>query len=84
MRQAKAVYATLFTAAWATVQSFCQNDRKLKGEAGAIAVLHIHSRRLDLHPHVHLIMPAATLDLKTRRWPRCFAANCLPCSSSQD
>lgn len=53
---------------WATVQSFCQNDQKLKGEAGAIAVLHTHSRRLDLHPHVHLIMPAATLDPKTRCW----------------
>ena len=67
-RQARAVYAALFAAAWATVQAFCRNDRKLKGEAGAVAVLHTHSRRLDLHPHVHLAMPAATLDPKTRRW----------------
>jgi hypothetical protein len=67
-RHAKGVYAALFAAAWATVQTFCRNDRKLKGEAGAVAVLHTHSRRLDLHPHVHLAMPAATLDPKTRRW----------------
>lgn len=26
------------------------------------------SRRLDLHPHVHLAMPAATLDPRQRRW----------------
>ena len=67
-RQARVVYAALFAAAWATVQTFCRNDRKLKGEAGAVAVLHTHSRRLDLHPHVHLAMPAATLDPRTRRW----------------
>ena len=67
-RQARMVYAALFSAAWATVQAFCRNDRKLKGEAGAVAVLHTHSRRLDLHPHVHLAMPAATLDARTRRW----------------
>ena len=62
------VYAALFAAAWATVHAFCRNDRQLKGEAGAVAVLHTHSRRLDLHPHVHLAMPAATLDPKNRRW----------------
>ncbi len=67
-RQARAVYAALFAAAWATVQAFCRNDRQLKGEAGAVAVLHTHSRRLDLHPHVHLAMPGATLDPRTRRW----------------
>jgi hypothetical protein len=67
-RHARMVYAALFAAAWATVQAFCRNDRKLKGEAGAVAVLHTHSRRLDLHPHVHLAMPAATLDASTRHW----------------
>lgn len=67
-RQARAVYAALFAAAWASVPTFCRNDRKLKGEAGAVAVLHTHSRRLDLHPHIHLAMPAATLDPKARRW----------------
>lgn len=67
-RQAKAVYAALFAAAWVTVHRFCKNDRQLKGEAGAVAVLHTHSRRLDLHPHVHLIMPGASLDARSRRW----------------
>jgi hypothetical protein len=68
LRHAKAVFAALFSAAWATVQIFCRKHRQLKGEAGAIAVLHAHSRRLDLHPHVHLVMPGASLDARTRRW----------------
>lgn len=67
-RHAKAVYAALFAAAWETVRTFCHNDRQLKGEAGAVAVLHTHSRRLDLHPHVHLVMPGASLDARSRRW----------------
>lgn len=68
VRHAKGVYAALFSAAWATVHSFCKNDRQLKGQAGAVAVLHTHSRRLDLHPHVHLVMPGASLDARSRRW----------------
>ncbi len=67
-RQAKDVYAALLATTWATVQAFCKNDRQLKGDAGAVAVLHTHSRRLDLHPHVHLVMPGASLDARTRRW----------------
>ncbi|MBI1906383.1 MAG: transposase [Rhodocyclales bacterium] len=68
LHHARGVYAALFSAAWATVQRFCRNDRQLQGEAGAVAVLHTHSRRLDLHPHVHLIMPGASLDARSRRW----------------
>ena len=45
-----------------------QNDRKLRGGTGAVTVLHTHSRRLDYHPHVHLVMPAAAFDKKRRQW----------------
>jgi len=33
-----------------------------------VAVLHTHSRRLDYHPHVHLVMPAAALDAQNNLW----------------
>jgi hypothetical protein len=33
-----------------------------------VSVLHTHNRRLDFHPHVHLVMPAAAFDPKQRRW----------------
>ena len=32
------------------------------------AVLHTHSRRLDYHPHVHLVMPAAAMDAESKLW----------------
>ncbi len=53
---------------WETVHSFSQNDSQLQGTPGAIAVLHTHSRRLDFHPHVHLVMPAAAIDAIKRLW----------------
>jgi hypothetical protein len=53
---------------WETVKTFTQNDRQLQGAAGAISVLHTHSRRLDFHPHVHLVMPAAAIDTDKRVW----------------
>jgi hypothetical protein len=50
------------------VNTFAQNDRQLQGRAGAICVLHTHSRCLDFHPHVHLVMPAAAVDPRNRLW----------------
>jgi hypothetical protein len=31
-------------------------------------VLHTNTRRLDFHPHVHLVMPAAAIDGEGKRW----------------
>ncbi len=61
-------YAKLFECAWETVNTFSHNDKKLQGNAGAVAMLHTHSRRLDYHPHVHLVMPAAALDEGRKLW----------------
>ena len=66
----RTLYAVLFECAWATASLFCRNDRQLQGQAGAVAVLHTHSRRLDYHPHVHLAMPGAALDPEKRLWRR--------------
>ncbi len=42
--------------------------RQLKSLAGAVSVLHTHSRRLEFHPHVHLAMPGAALDAEHGLW----------------
>lgn len=62
------VYDSLMRSSWETVRTFSRNDRQLQGTPGAIAVLHTHTRRLDYHPHVHLVVPAATLDAAQKRW----------------
>ena len=62
------LYAALMDCAWATLRTFSQNHKQLQGSPGAVAVLHTHARRLDFHPHVHLLMPAAALDADKGLW----------------
>ena len=62
------VYDLLLRCSWETVRTFSQNDKQLQGAPGAIAVLHTNTRQLEFHPHVHLVMPAAAVDAKNKRW----------------
>ena len=61
-------YDLLMQCAWQTLLTFSRNDKHLQGTPGAVAVLHTHSRRLDYHPHVHCVIPAAALDTAKRLW----------------
>jgi len=62
------LFSLLIQCAWQTLSTFALNDKQLQGTPGAIAVLHTHSRRLDFHPHVHLVVPAAAIDASRRLW----------------
>jgi len=68
LAQPRTLYGLLMQCAWQTLRSFSRNDQQLQGTPGAVAVLHTHSRRLDYHPHVHWVMPAAAIDTEQRRW----------------
>lgn len=62
------LYDAMMQCSWNTLRTFARNDKQLHGTAGAVAVLHTHSRPLDFHPHVHVVMPAAAINLKQRLW----------------
>ncbi len=64
----KTVYRALFDVATDTLNTFAKSHPQLNGQIGACAVLHTHSRRLDYHPHVHLIVPGAALDARRKQW----------------
>jgi len=65
-RQPATVYAALFQASSSTLKGFA--ERKLRSELGQCAVLHTHNRRLDLHPHVHIVVPGGGIDPRRRQW----------------
>lgn len=65
-RQPATVYAALFAAASSTLKGFA--ERKLHSELGQCAVLHTHNRRLDLHPHVHIVVPGGGINARRRQW----------------
>ena len=61
-------YDLLIKLAWQTLSEFALNDKTLQGKLGATAVLHTHSRALDFHPHVHIVVPAGAIDTVNNRW----------------
>jgi hypothetical protein len=64
----KNVYALMFRAVQDLLKSFTNNDKKLGGSPGFTAILHTHSRTLDFHPHIHVVMPGASINLQTGLW----------------
>jgi len=54
----KLVYATLFETAWKTLQGFAANPKHLGARTGMISLLHTWGQNLQLHPHLHCIVPA--------------------------
>jgi hypothetical protein len=64
----KDVYAALFACAVSTLQDFGRNSKQLSGELGMTAVLHTHTRRLDYHPHVHVVVPGGGINQARRQW----------------
>ena len=62
------VYSLFFRCVKETLQAFTGNDKKLQGTAGFTVVLHTHSRKLDYHPHLHVLMPGGSINKKTRSW----------------
>ncbi len=67
-RQPRAMYALLFACAASTLKDFGLNQDKLGAAIGLTAVLHTHTRRLDYHPHLHVVVPGGGIDAARRQW----------------
>lgn len=67
-RNQRIVYSLMFSAVQELLKAFTQNDKKLAGAAGFTAILHTNTRAKDHHPHIHVVMPAASINLKTGLW----------------
>lgn len=61
-------YDLLMRCAAETLKTFAQNDKTLGGELGFCSVLHTHTRRLDYHPHVHIVVPGGAINKTRRQW----------------
>jgi hypothetical protein len=68
LRKPKTVYAALMRCAAQTLKHFGLNKPGLNAELGLCAVLHTHSRRLDYHPHVHVVLPGGGVQRARREW----------------
>ena len=66
----RAFFEAFFKASSEALRELAANPRHLGGEIGMTGVLHTNSRRLDLHPHIHYIVPAGAIDREKKLWKR--------------
>ena len=64
------VYNLLFACASSTLKDFGVNPKNLGANIGMTAVLHTHNRRLDYHPHVHVVVPGGGVDKARKQWKK--------------
>ena len=62
------MYDLLFDSAARALQSIATQPRHLGAELGFIGVLHTWGRQLQLHPHLHFIVPGGGLRADHRKW----------------
>lgn len=62
------VYDLLFRCAVNTLKKFGLNDKRCHAELAMTAVLHTHTRSLDYHPHVHIVVPAGGINTARKQW----------------
>ena len=64
------IYNLLFTCAASTLIDFGLNPKNLGAKIGMTAVLHTHNRRLDYHPHIHVVVPGGGVDIVRKQWKK--------------
>ena len=70
LQNKKIIYDLLFRTSAETLLEVARNPEHLGVEIGFFSVLHSWSQQLNLHPHLHIIIPAGGLSLDHTRWVR--------------
>ena len=68
LQNKKVIYDLLLRASAETLLEVARNPRHLGAEIGFFSVLHTWNQKLQLHPHVHCVVPAGGLSLDHTRW----------------
>ncbi len=78
LQNKKVVYDLLFRTSAETLLEVARDPRHLGAEIGFFSVLHTWNQKLQLHPHVHCVVPAGGLSLDHTRWIKSHYAFFLP------
>ena len=68
LQNKKVLYDLLFRISAETLLEVARNPEHLGAEIGFFSVLHTWSQQLNLHPHVHCVVPAGGLSPDHARW----------------
>jgi len=64
------VYSLLFACVSSTLKDFGANPKNLGANIGMTTILHTHNRRLDYHPHIHVVVPGGGVDKSRKQWKK--------------
>jgi len=70
LQNKKVIYGLPLRASAETLLEVARNPRHLGAEIGFFSVLHTWNQKLQLHPHVHCVIPAGGLSLDRTHWIR--------------
>ena len=68
LQNKKVIYGLLLRASAETLLEVARNPKHLGAEIGFFSVLHTWNQKLQLHPHVHCVIPAGGLSLDHTHW----------------
>ena len=68
LQNKKFIYDLLFRTSAETLLEVARDPKHLGAEIGFFSVLHTWSQKLELHPHVHCVVPAGGLSVDHTRW----------------
>jgi len=68
LQNKKVVYDLLFRTSAETLLEVARDPQHLGAEIGFFSVLHTWTQKLELHPHVHCVVPAGGLSADRTRW----------------
>src|SRR5277367_996825 len=68
LQNKKVIYDLLFRTSAETLLEVAHDPQHLGAEIGFFSVLHTWTQKLELHPHVHCVVPAGGLSADRTRW----------------
>jgi len=78
LQNKKILYDLLFRTSAETLLEIARDPQHLGAAIGFFSVLHTWNQKLQLHPHVHCVIPAGGLSPDQRRWIQTRSAFFLP------
>ena len=78
LQNPRVLYTLLFRAASRTLRTLASDPKHLGAEIGFFAVLHSWGQALQLHPHLHCVVPGGGIAPQGDRWISCRPGFFLP------
>jgi hypothetical protein len=70
LQNKKVIYDLLFRASAATLLEIAADPKHLGAEIGFLSVLHTWGQNLQIHPHLHCVIPSGGLSTDHQHWVR--------------